>query len=328
MFMIRLALIGCGEHSESGHAIPLARYKAVHPAEIELAAVCDLKAERAQSFCRKYGFMNAYSDVDEMLARQKLDGCIAVVPVERISQLGIKLLGMGIPCVVEKPLGASLPEVKALLDAARTTRTPSMVSVNRRFMPFLNRAIEWTRTIGPLRYVRCTVTRHARCEPEFLWTTAVHAVDAVRYIAGQVAEANIRTLRDAVGSAEWYVIDLRFETGVSGHIDVLPTSGMLEETYELFGEGFRASVTCPFGPERVWRCFRENRLVVEEAAPEGMAEDVLNGCYDEAAEFVWALTSKDVPRPSIEDVFPSVELCLAMARTANEKAGNLVSAKT
>jgi predicted dehydrogenase len=135
-----------------------------------LAAACDLKAERAQSFCRKYGFMNAYRDVDEMLARQKLDGCIAVVPVERISQLGIKLLGLGIPCVVEKPLGASLTEVKALLDAARATRTPNMVSVNRRFMPFLNRAIEWTRTVGPLRYVRCTLTRHARNEPDFLWT--------------------------------------------------------------------------------------------------------------------------------------------------------------
>ena len=326
--MIRLGLIGCGEHSESGHAIPLAKYKAAHPAEIELAAVCDLKAERAQSFCRKYGFGIPYSDVDEMLARQKLDGCIAVVPVEKISQLGIKLLGLGIPCVVEKPLGASLTEVKALLDAARATRTPNMVSVNRRFMPYLNRAIEWTRTVGPLRYVRCTLTRHARSEPEFLWTTAVHAVDALRYIAGQVAEAKIRTLRDAAGSAEWYGIDLHFEGGAFGHIDVLPTAGMLEETYELMGEGFRASVTSPFGPERGWRCFRENRLVVQEIAPEGIAEEELNGCSGEAAEFIRALNVNDVPRPTIEDVFPSVELCLAMANTAKKDAPNVVPANT
>lgn len=326
--MIRLGLIGCGEHSESGHAIPLAKYKSAHPAEIELAAVCDLKAERAQAFCRKYGFGTAYSDVDEMLARQKLDGCIAVVPVERISQLGIKLLGLSIPCVVEKPLGASLTEVKALLDAARATRTPNMVSVNRRFMPYLNRAIEWTRTVGPLRYVRCTLTRHARSEPEFLWTTAVHAVDALRYIAGQVAEAKIRTLRDAAGSAEWYGIDLRFEGGAFGRIDVLPTAGMLEETYELMGEGFRASVTSPFGPELGWRCFRENRLVVQETAPKDMAEEVLNGCAGEAAEFIRALSVKDVSRPTIEDVSPSVELCLAMANTADKNAENVVFAKT
>ena len=117
-----------------------------------------------------------------------------MVPVEKIPEVGIKLLRLGLCCTVEKPLGASIHDVQALLDAARTTQTPNMVSVNRRFMPFLNRAIEWTAKSGPLRYVRCTFTRHQRTEPEFLWGTAVHAVDALRHIAGDVAEAGIRTL--------------------------------------------------------------------------------------------------------------------------------------
>src|SRR5438132_415415 len=142
--MIRLGLIGCGEHSEGGHAIPLAKYKAAHPEEIELAAVCDLKLERAELFCRKYGFRKAYSGVDGMLT-EKLDACISVVPVGKISEVGIQLLRAPIPCVVEKPLGSSMEEVNALLYAARATGTPSFVSVNRRFMPFLNRAIEWAR---------------------------------------------------------------------------------------------------------------------------------------------------------------------------------------
>jgi myo-inositol 2-dehydrogenase / D-chiro-inositol 1-dehydrogenase len=320
--MIRLGLIGCGEHSESGHAIPLARYQAAHPGEVELTAACDLNLERAQFFCRQYGFINAYRDVDEMLAQRKLEGCLAVVPVQQISELGIKLLGLGIPCVVEKPLGASLAEAKALLAASRAPRTMNMVSVNRRFMPFLNRALEWTRHAGPLRYVRCILTRHARREPEFLWATAVHAVDALRHIAGEVVDAKIRVLGHAEGSAEWYAINLSFENGVSGRLDVLPTAGMLEETYELIGEGFRASVTCPFGPERGLRCFRENRLVQAEVASENMPEDVLHGCYDEAAEFIRALTVKGVARPSIEEVFPSVELCWAMANTLKENEGN------
>ncbi|MGH9553413.1 MAG: hypothetical protein ACRD3W_28790 [Terriglobales bacterium] len=66
---------------------------------------------------------------------------------------------------------------------------------------------------------------------------------------------------------------------------------------------------------------------MEEAAPEGAAEDVLNGCYDEAAEFIRAIAGKDAPRPSIEEVFPSVELCLAMTRNAAEDAGKLAAAK-
>ena len=112
--MIRLALIGCGEHAESGHAIPLARYRAAHPDRIELAAACDIQIDRARKFCATYGFRTSYSDIDEMLSQEKIDGCITVVPPEKISEVGIRLLERRIPCVVEKPLGSNLAEVKAL----------------------------------------------------------------------------------------------------------------------------------------------------------------------------------------------------------------------
>jgi predicted dehydrogenase len=324
--MIRLGLIGCGEHSEGGHAVPLSRYQAAHPDEIELTGVCDLRLERAQLFCDKYGFLHPYRDMNEMLTRHALDACVAVVPVEKIPEVGIQLLERRMPCVVEKPLGAALSDVQRLREAARTTGTPNMVSVNRRFMPFLNRALDWTRAAGPLRYVRSTFTRHARSEPEFLWGTAVHAVDTTRYLAGDIAEANIRTLRPAAGSAEWYAIDLTFANGVSGRIDVLPTAGVRDETYELIGEGFRAVVTCPFGLKRGFQCIRENRVILEEHQSEATSEDVVNGFYDEAAELIRALARKSQLRPSIEDVFPSVQLCLNMARTVEQKAG--VSARS
>jgi predicted dehydrogenase len=315
--MIRLGLIGCGEHSESGHAISLARYKSRNPGQIELVAACDMRLERAQEFCARYGFLAAYRDLDEMLDREKPDGMIAVVPPDRISELGIKLLRKGIPCVVEKPLGASLAEATALRDAAAATPTPNMVSVNRRFMPFLSRAIAWTRCSGPVRYVRCTLARHARRESEFLWATAVHAVDTVRFIAGQVAAFEIQSWTAPDGATLWHAVDLRFENGILGRIDVLPTTGMVEETYDLFGEGFRASVTCPFGTQRSWRCFRDGRLISDEVATAETPEDMVNGCYDEAAEFIRALRCTDRPHPSIGEVFPSVELCWTMEKTVS-----------
>ncbi len=311
--MIRLGLIGCGEHSEGGHAVPLARYKEEHPGEIELTAVCDLRLERAQSFSSRYGFLHAYGDMNEMLGRGDLEACIAVVPVEKIPQVGIQLLERRMPCVVEKPLGASLAEVEALRAAARESSTPNMVSVNRRFMPFLNRALEWSRRQGQLRYVRCTFARHARTEREFLWGTAVHAVDTMRYIGDEVTNASIRTIKIVEGGADWYAIDLEFASGTSGRIDVLPTCGVRDETYELFGEGFRAVVTCPFGPQRGFRCFRENHVVLEEYESPATTEDVVNGFYDEAASLIRSLQAKQELRPSIEDVFPSVQLCLNLA---------------
>jgi virulence factor len=311
--MIRLGLIGCGEHSEGGHAVPLARYNEAHPDEVELTAVCDLRIERAQLFCSRYGFLHVYRDMNEMLGCHQLDACIAVVPVEKIPQVGIQLLARRMPCVVEKPLGASLADVEALRSASGKTGTPNMVSVNRRFMPFLNRALAWSRDQGPLRYVRCTFTRHGRSEPQFLSETGVHAMDTMRYIGGEIRNADIRTLKHTQAGADWYAIDLEFTNGVSGRIDVLPTCGLREETYEMIGENFRAVVTCPFGPQRGFRCYRENRVVLEEYESAATTEDVVNGFYDEAAALIGALRAKQDFEPSIEDVFPSVQLCLQLA---------------
>jgi predicted dehydrogenase len=313
--MIRLGLIGCGAHAESGHAIPLARYQAAHPDEIELSAVCDLRIERALDFTSKYGFRSAYRSVDEMLQQEILEACNSVVPPEGIAELGVKLLELGMPCVVEKPLGSSLAEAQALRNCAIATKTPNMVSVNRRFMPLLNRAIRWAGQAGHLRYVHCTMARHDRREPEFLWATAVHAVDTLRYIAGDVVKFDLRILQAPNGVTPWYAVDLEFENGICGQVDVLPTSGMLEETYDLFGEGFRATVTCPFGPQLGWKCFRDGQLVEAETVPPQTPEDLVNGCYDEVAALTAGLAGRNM-RPSIADVYPSVELCFALAGKA------------
>ena len=311
--MLRLGLIGCGEHAEGSHAVPLARYATEHSGEIHLAAACDLRLERAEEFCRRYGFARPYSDFEEMLSKEDLDGCISVMPMERIVEVGIRLLRTGIPSVIEKPLGVSLAQVSDLLEAARETGTPHMVSVNRRFMPFLNRALDWATEIGALRYVRCTMIRHERKEADFIWSTVVHAIDALRYVAGDVSEFHVQTQMSEKPTARWYSISLKFKNGTLGHVEALPTAGMVEETYELVGDGFRASVTSPFGQPLSVYCWQGNKLVLEEIAPIDSPEDVTNGSYNEVIEFVRALRTGTAPYPSIEDIAPSVQLCFQLA---------------
>lgn len=308
---VRVGIIGCGEHSEIGHAVPLARYATAHSGAVTLAAACDLRRERGELFCQKYGFVRSYDEAGEMLSKEKLDVCIAVTPVELIPEIGIRLLQARIPCVVEKPLGPTIGEVKRLLQAARVTNTPNMVSVNRRFMPLLKRGIEWAKNAGTLRYVRATMLRHERTEPDFLRFTAIHALDTVRFIAGDFASLKISALKPS--SPHWYAIDIQFGSGVVGRIDVAPTAGVLEETYELIGDGFRSIVTSPFGPQRLLRCYQQNRVVLEQIADTDTPEDVIFGFYGEGVELIDALTEQRRPRPSIEDIFPSVQGCFDLA---------------
>jgi myo-inositol 2-dehydrogenase/D-chiro-inositol 1-dehydrogenase len=311
--MIRIALVGCGEHSRSSHAAPLARYALAHSDEIKLLAACDLNSERAAEFCRSFGFAEAYEDLDRMLEVEKPDACVSVMPMDKIGEVGIKLLQRRVPCVIEKPLGTSLAAIEELARVARETQTPHMVSVNRRFMPYLNQARLWMHQHGPLRYVRASQVRHQRSEPDFIWSTAIHVIDALRYIAGDVGKFDVTVPPAGTNNATWYVISLEFESGTTGQVEILPTAGMIEESYELFGEGCRARVTAGSGTQRSLECWEEGRRVIALHATEEEPEDLRNGAYQEIEEFVRALRTGPRPRPSIDDILPSARISFAIA---------------
>ena len=320
--MIRLALVGCGEHSRLSHATPLARYAALNAGELELVAACDLDPDRAREFCSEFGFARAYSDLETMLSKESVDGCVCVMPMECIVDQAIMLLEREIPSVIEKPLGVTRAESERLAEVARRTGTPHMVSVNRRFMPYLNQAKSWARSIAPLQYVRATQVRHARDEPDFIWSTAIHVLDALRHVAGEVAEFETEVLRQAGRLTAWYVVSLRFKNGASGRIEVLPTAGMVEESYELFGEGFRARVVAGSGVQRSLHGWRNGQLALEEYSSETEPEDLRNGSYEEVVEFVRALKTGERPWPSVEDILPSARICFDIADSvAQQTAG-------
>ena len=311
--MIRIAIAGCGEHSRTSHGAPLARYVAAHPDEVKLVGACDLNSEKALAFCRSFGFLKAYEDLDQMLEVENPDACVCVMPMERIADVGIKLLRRGLPCVIEKPLGTSLIEIERLADVARETETPHMVSVNRRFIPYLNQARSWMHDHGPLRYVRATQVRHERSESDFIWSTAIHAVDAMRFIAGTVERFDVTIPQTANHSASWYLITLRFDTGTIGQVEILPTAGMVEESYELFAQGCRARVTAGSGTQRSLECWEDGKLVIQSYATEDQPEDLRNGSYQEVEEFVRALQTGTRPQPSIDDILPSARISFAIA---------------
>jgi Predicted dehydrogenases and related proteins len=317
--MIRIALAGCGEHSRTSHATPLARYASEHPGEIELVAACDLDADKAAEFCHSFGFLRPYTDLDQMLDSEKPDACVCIMPIDRIVEIGIDLFERRIPCVIEKPLGTSLADVDKLSRVAHQTQTPHMVSVNRRFMPYLNQALSWLRGLGPLRYVRAVQVRHARNEEDFIWSTAIHVLDALRYVAGEIKTYDVEVIRKK-GAAVWYGISLAFVSSATGRIEILPTAGMVEESYEFFGEDFRARITAGAGTQRTLECWQENRLVIEETATEDEPEDLRNGAYREVEEFVRALRTGTRPYPQIDEILPSARICFAIAGSVKKIA--------
>lgn len=314
--MLPIALIGCGAHAETAHADPLHRYADQHPGAITLAAACDVRRERADAFCQTFGFARAYTDWQAMLEAERPDAVVCTVPIPQIVPVGSELLRRGISCVLEKPPGATPAEVVFLTNIARETGTPHLVSVNRRFSPFLNRAVAWARDAGPLRYVHARMLRHARREADFVWGTGVHVIDAMRHIGGEWQRFDVRVVRPSETSAPWFFISLQFASGCEGLIEIAPTAGMAEEVYDLLGDNFRASATTMSAAGESVRCWRNGRIEIESVADPAAPLCLRDGSWEETCAFLDALRHRTALRPTIADIAPTMELCARIEAAA------------
>ncbi len=309
MNQIRLALIGAGSHCRGNHAPAMAQYAREHPDQVELVAVCDLQRGKAEAFAETYGFKAVYTDYVEMIEKEHPDGCVCVMPIELTAPLAIDLMKRGMPVTVEKPMGESLEKIRKIVSAAEETGTPNMVSVNRRFDPLICKGLQWARDQGALRYVRASILRHNRREPTFMSGTAIHPIDALRSIVGDISSYQAWPHE---GNPIWMHTVFTCESGAIATLDVLTTDGSVEERYEMFGDGFRVDVCAGTSPYPRLRCWKDNSLIIDECPPEDQPQFISVGAYAETVEFATALAEGRPPWPSVAEVYPSVEIAFKL----------------
>ncbi len=147
--MLKSVILGCGPRAE-GHAVA---YRFVKKAK--LAAVCDVDRERLDAFADTHGVPAKYSDLHEMLDREKPDLLhIVTRPNVRVPLLTIahehNLPGV----IVEKPLAVDNSDFNALADLAKVTSTKIAVNHQLHYHPKVKELLEDVR-VGSIGEVRC-----------------------------------------------------------------------------------------------------------------------------------------------------------------------------
>ena len=304
--MLQRGVVGAGDHSPGNHMPALARYVARHPGQVELAGLCDLRRAHAEEMAARYGFSRVYVDLEEMLRVERPDGCVAVTPIPVTAQIAARVIQAGVPLLMEKPPGATADEARQIVQLVERSGTRVMVSMNRRYDPALRAALRWWGE-RPKRYVRATIARVDRREPDFVYGTAIHPLDAMREIAGDVR--SWETQAREVDGVRWFVVRLVFECGAIGVLEVLPTAGCMAESYEVFGAGCRAFVRAGGPDTGEVRCWQGGALELEDEPARGELTCVRNGAYDETVGFIAALLKGHPLYPPPAQVLQSVELC-------------------
>jgi predicted dehydrogenase len=325
---MRLCQVGCGEHARVAHGPSQARL-ARERTDLVLAGCCDVDAARAESFRRDFGHARAFTDVATMLEAERPDAVVVVVPVERTPAVASQVLERGLPLLLEKPPGEAAADVDRLILAAERGGhvVPHQVAFNRRFVPLVQELRRRIEAAGSLQHVHYEMTRVERRDPDFS-TTAIHGLDAVRYLSGcDYAEARIRyrEMPELGRGVANVLVDAVMASGATAHLAFCPVAGVLVERATVHAHGHTLFLRLPMwsgvdSPGRLSH-FAAGRLaedITGDHCGDGTALHELGGFYRETVAFLDAVAEGRPPSPSLRESRQSVAIAEAVRRRAPE----------
>jgi predicted dehydrogenase len=127
---LRAAVIGCGLAGRRLH-LPVLRALA----GVEVAAVCDVDAERARSCAQEHGVAASFDDAPRMLREARPDFVAILTPPESHADLACLALDAGIHVLLEKPFAYSVVEADRVIAASRASGARFSVIHNELFTP-------------------------------------------------------------------------------------------------------------------------------------------------------------------------------------------------
>jgi predicted dehydrogenase len=240
---MKICLIGCGNLAKNIYGPSLLKYREYNGG-CDFSACCDADGRKAQALAERFGFRRSYADMREMLGAERPDAVFAVVSERAMASVATETLSMGFPLMMEKPPGIGASEARAIQRAAHENNVMNQVAFNRRHMPLVREFRRLLRQQGEPVFIRYDMVRVGRCDEQFAWT-AIHAVDAARFIAGcdysavkmeymampqgGMFQAGIASIKS---NAKNYLLTCRFENGSAAQISVVPQGGLISERIE------------------------------------------------------------------------------------------------
>ena len=255
---MRIGVLGAGPIAQFAH------FDAVRKSRnAELYAICDVAPDLLARMAAVHEPRTTFSDYDAMLADEAVDAVIIATADAFHVPAALRALSAGKHVLVEKPVGTSVEEVRALRDAVRTSGRVLQIGHMKRFDPGIAFARECIRDdIGSLvalkawyadsayRYimtdalqpmpVRSSAARVPAANPKadrqqyFMLTHGAHLIDTAQYLGGRITSVDAQHIeRD--GMHCWFVATT-FADGSVGHLDLTVAVQMdWHEGFQVYG---------------------------------------------------------------------------------------------
>jgi predicted dehydrogenase len=326
---IRVAVIGCGNHSRGALQPGLARLP-----HFDYVAACDLEEALAADCARRYGAGAVFTDYRRMLDEVRPEAVVVVGPPQLHLEAGLEAAARGIHLFVEKPSAPDLAGAEALADAFHNAGLVGIVGLFWRHSEAFQRAARLASdpafgdtllfdglylSPGP----RLPLWGATDVAYSFLTDQAIHAVDAMRFLMGDVEELVAR-VGEAADGALGYAVSVRFGSGAAGTLAVTSFTNTFSSRFTLHGS---AGASLEITDAEALRLLARPALpggrggyvdqnLVEWRQGWSYAGHLRPGYMEELVAFARAIRDGFPASASLDDGAAALRVCLAILESA------------
>jgi virulence factor len=213
---LRVAMIGAGQLANQVHYPALASFD-----DVEIAAICDLDLQRLQATADRYQVQRRYTDYRQMVSEAEPDAIYAIGQPHYMYDLWLWCLEQGQHLYIEKPMGITLHQARALAYLAEKHRCITQVSFQRRACPMVVQLRDACLRRGPITHAVC---RFYKCDlkpylgsRDHMMDDGVHAIDSLRWMCGgEVVAIHSVTRQVQTPDINFITALLEFDNGATG----------------------------------------------------------------------------------------------------------------
>jgi virulence factor len=307
---VRAGLIGAGSMANRVHYPSLAECE-----DVDMVALCDLVPEKLSQAAERFGISRTYSDYREMLEREALDAVWILMPPHHLFDIVLQCVTRGKHVFIEKPPGVSHEQARMMALACQESGVLGMCGFNRRFIPLLQQCKARVDERGGV--IQCAATFY-KCQVggrpyyegaiDVLSCDAVHAVDALRWMGGEVKHLASEVSRRCNTFDDAFNALVRFESGATGLLLTNWCVGARVHTFEIHGRGISVFAN----PDDRALIYTDGKLEPEVITTQQAAgSDEFRryyGFYDENRHFIDCIKSGREPDTSLGDAAETMRL--------------------
>lgn len=237
---VRVAMIGAGRMANSVHYPSLASFD-----DVEIAAICDIDTSRLHATADKYGVERRYLDYRQMVAEVAPDAVYVIGQPHIMYDIWTWCLAQGLNLYIEKPMGLSIHQARALAHLADQHGCITQVSFQRRACPMVVQLRDECLKRGPIVHASCQFFK-CNIEPflgarDHMMDDTVHSIDTVRWMCGgEVVDIHSVCKRVGVPDINFISATLEFDNDATGFIVNSWSSGKRIFAVEMHAPGIYA----------------------------------------------------------------------------------------